>query len=90
MQWLVLLFLVAGGVTLVGHGMWVLVATICRVLFSDPSESTVRCRRCGRNGSLSAGTCRSCGESLWLLPSEEEADLPPSVDSYSDGNPGEC
>ncbi|HWB10609.1 MAG TPA: hypothetical protein VG826_15370 [Pirellulales bacterium] len=76
MEWLIF-FLVAGAVTLVGHGIWVLLAAICRLLFglSERPAASVRCRHCGRAGRLDDGTCRWCGQSLWSVPADEQADL---------------
>jgi hypothetical protein len=74
MEWLISFFLVTALVTLVGHGIWVLLAAILRVLFGV-SEASARCRYCGRNSSVARGRCQWCGQSLSSPPADEQADL---------------
>jgi hypothetical protein len=75
MEWLISSLVVAALVALVGHGMWVLVATICRALFGGSLETSVRCRHCGRNSSMSGGRCQWCGQPTSSPPADEQADL---------------
>ncbi|HVX12826.1 MAG TPA: hypothetical protein VHC22_16710 [Pirellulales bacterium] len=74
MEWL-LIFGVFVIITLLGHGVWILVATICRALFSDLSAEPIRCRRCGRVASLRDGLCPSCGRFQATTNNEEQTDL---------------
>src|SRR5580704_10066729 len=74
MEWLVL-FVIVAVVAAVGHGIWVLVATICRALFGGSREPSVRCRHCGRQSSPAGGRCHWCSQPLWSPPADEQTDL---------------
>ncbi len=57
----VLLF-AATVVTLVGHGMWVVLAIMFRSLFGgDPAHDKRLCANCGRMTSIDTRTCDWCG-----------------------------
>ena len=59
---LCVLFFVATVVTLVGHGMWVVLAIMFRSLFGgDPAHDKRLCASCGRMTSIDTRTCDWCG-----------------------------
>ena len=63
MEWLFLL-LGLGIVTLVGHGVWVLLAFVGRTLFGEPSAGGIkrqRCPNCARPMLAADRECRYCG-----------------------------
>jgi hypothetical protein len=75
MEWFFIIAVVVAVVTLVGHGVWVLLATICRALFAGFREPQIRCRHCGHNSTMTGGRCQRCGPSLCSPPADEQADL---------------
>lgn len=75
MEWLFVIFVAVAIVTFIGHGIWVLLATIFRALFAGVQEPKVRCRHCGHNAIAARGRCDWCGQSLFSAPADEQADL---------------
>jgi hypothetical protein len=75
MSWIIALLVVVGIMTLVGHGIWVLLATICRALFFDLSPPPIRCRHCGRPAVTRDGRCRWCERPQVAAKEDEQTDL---------------
>ena len=48
-------------VTLVGHGIWVLLATLCRAVSDTPIPPRRKCVFCGRDTSAEGSRCDWCG-----------------------------
>lgn len=65
MEILFWLVIVIGAITLLGHGIWVLLAAIFRAFFgqpeSKPVELQIRCVACGVNLHISDDFCPVCG-----------------------------
>ena len=63
-------------VTLVGHGIWVVLAAMIRAVRDDSGSATAArdCPACGRRKAVIAGGCRNCGATPFIRPA---ADLAP-------------
>lgn len=60
-------------VTLVGHGIWVLLATIFRAILGTRRSATPArdCPTCGKRHAVIAGHCRHCGATPFILPAPD-------------------
>lgn len=77
---LLVILLVVGGATVIGHGIWVLIATLVRALIGseaagNPTIRTVECLRCGRFMPAERRRCGSCGLEQDSPLGKELADL---------------
>jgi hypothetical protein len=77
MEWIIPILIVLSLVTVVGHGIWVLIRTVFRAIgghSDEPADFSSKCPVCGTNLSVRSNYCGFCG-SKQVMQGRIPADL---------------